>query len=106
MESRKVFFFFFVAQLIHATFINFGMPIAGSDVTLSETIPASLPLQIGLKAPKGNEKVFHPSIFRCENVRNSGRVIIMIDYTFDNGNENDDNDDNNDSTNQRLQQHQ
>ena len=27
----------------------------------------SSPLKIGLNASKGNEKVFHPSIFRCEN---------------------------------------
>ena len=30
-------------------------------------LTASLPLKIG-KLPKGNEKVFQPSIFRCENV--------------------------------------
>jgi len=31
-------------------------------------LTASLPLKIGLTAPKGNENVFQPSISRLENV--------------------------------------
>ena len=64
MESSKV---FFVAQLIHAKFTTLGCQLQDS-MSPSLKLTASLPLQIGLKAPKGNEKVFQPSIFRCENV--------------------------------------
>ena len=50
------------------------------------TLPTSnsLPLEIG-RAPKGNEKVFQPSIFiifRCENVRNSGRVSSLPRFSY------------------------
>ena len=38
-------------------------------------LTASLPLKIGLNSPKGNEKVFQPSIFGCE-LSVSGRVVL------------------------------
>ena len=41
--------------------------------TFSLKLTASLHLKIGLNAPKGNEKVFQPSIFKCYVCFREGR---------------------------------
>ena len=49
------------------TILSFGEPGSlGIDHLHSLKLTASLHLKIGLNAPKGNDRIPFPSIFRCE----------------------------------------